>query len=101
MKKGTKKAVAAAVGAGVAAVAATAGVVAARRARTPKVYIVARDGEEWSIRAAGAAAAASVHATKRAALDAARALARDAAPSELIIHRVDGTVQSRHGYAAS
>jgi hypothetical protein len=100
MKKGTKQAVAAAVGAGVM-VAAAAGVMAARRSTASKVYMLTREGDEWSIREAGGATPVSAHATKKEAMEAARTLARESAPSELIVHRVDGTVQSRHGYAAS
>jgi hypothetical protein len=96
MKKRTKTAVA--VGVGVAA-AATAGIVIARRASGAAAYVVASADDGWSVRADGASSPISTHATKRDAVESARALARANAPSELVIHRTDGTVQARHSYA--
>jgi hypothetical protein len=42
----------------------------------------------------------SVHATKEEALDRARALAGEHRPSELVVHRKDGTVQDTVAYDA-
>lgn len=83
---------------GVAGVAAAAGVVAARRGSAPVTYHVRPGADGWTVAAAGATEAESTHATKQEAVRAARELAGRAAPSHLIIHRTDGTIQTRHAY---
>jgi hypothetical protein len=52
----------------------------------------------WAVRVAGASRATSVHATKEEAVERARALAADRAPSRLVVHRKDGTVQDEVSY---
>jgi hypothetical protein len=98
MKKSTKAAIGAAVG--VAAAAATAGVIVARRGGGTAAYVVQPTEGGWALRTDGAASPLSTHATKREAVDAARELARKHLPSQLVIHRTDGTIQARHSYGA-
>lgn len=60
---------------------------------------VVPDGEDgWMIRDGGSAAPVSSFGTKREALLAARTAAADAAPSQLVIHRADGSVSRKHRY---
>jgi hypothetical protein len=98
MKKSTRTAVGAAVGVGVAAAAVAAGVVVARRGKALAVYVVRQGEDGWALSSDGVASALSVHATKREAVSAARELARQQLPSQLVIHRADGTIQARHSY---
>lgn len=97
--------------AGVAA-AATAAVVVSRKPELKKklgdaasrmvsrmtVYHVKRSGDRWAVEIEGAARASSLHATKKEALAAARDFASNKRPSQLVIHRVDGTIQDTHSY---
>lgn len=60
---------------------------------------VESDGEDgWTIRDGNSPDPLSSFGTKREALAAAREAAADAAPSQLIIHRVDGSVARKHRY---
>ncbi len=68
---------------------------------TSRVYHVVPAGEGWAVEIEGASRPESRHGTKREAVDAARAAAHVAAPSGLVIHRADGTIQRRHAYDAS
>lgn len=61
-------------------------------------YHVTPNGEGWSVGAENGDQATSRHDTKRAALSAARDLANRRTPSRLVIHRMDGTIQSQHSY---
>lgn len=89
--------------AGVAA-ATVAGVVAVRKLRGDggakhlTVYHVLPLDDGWSIKMEGAEEASSHHDTKKAALDAARELVKSREPSQLVIHRQDGTIQDAHTY---
>ncbi len=97
MDRKKKAIVGAAIGAaGVAA--AAAGIVVARRAAPPMTYHVRPGTDGWTVAAAGATVAESTHATKQEAVKAGRSLAGRTAPSHLIIHRTDGTIQTRHAY---
>lgn len=49
----------------------------------------------WSVKRAGASRATSVHETQEEAIAAARKIASKHQPSELVIHRKDGTIASR------
>jgi hypothetical protein len=99
MKKTTRnRAIAGAAVAGVAAAAATAGILVRRRGGTPITYHVRPTEDGWTVGPEGADAPASTHSTKRAAVTEARRLAGEHAPSQLVIHRTDGTVQARHSY---
>lgn len=98
MDKRNKKVIGAAAGA--AAAATAVGIAAARmRNRKPTIYHV-RPGEEddWVVVSDGAKQPSSRHETKRVAVRAARDLAARKAPSRLVIHRRDGSVQKEHGY---
>ena len=64
------------------------------------VYSVVAREEGWAIEKQGAERAVSLHATKEEALDRARALAGEHRPSELVVHRKDGTVQDTVVYDA-
>lgn len=57
------------------------------------------DGEQWVVIAEGADHPIDRFGTKEEAVDAARDAAAEAAPSELIIHRLDGSVMRSHSYA--
>lgn len=99
MKKTTRnKAIAGAAVAGVAAAATAAGIMVSRRGGTPITYHVRPAEDGWTVSPEGASAPASTHSTKRAAVTEARRLAGEHAPSQLVIHRTDGTVQARHSY---
>jgi hypothetical protein len=52
----------------------------------------------WEIRRAGALYAAEVFPLKKEAVERAREMAREQAPCQLIIHRLDGSVEHRHDY---
>jgi len=69
------------------------------RAQVAVYSVVARE-EGWAIEKRGAERAVSVHATKEEALDRARALAGEHRPSELVVHRRDGSVQDTVVYEA-
>jgi poly(hydroxyalkanoate) granule-associated protein len=69
------------------------------RAQVAVYSVVARE-EGWAIEKKGAERAVSVHATKDEALERARALAAEHRPSELVVHRKDGTVQDTLVYDA-
>ncbi|MEM8963101.1 MAG: phasin family protein [Acidobacteriota bacterium] len=56
--------------------------------------------EGWKVILDGADEPLSVHATKDAATTAARAAAHERVPSLLVIHRLDGTIQTQSTYDA-
>jgi len=90
---------------GVALVGA-AGVTAAyrflRRADGVATLHVVPDGEDgWMVRDGNSSGPVNSFGTKREALRAARAAAADAAPSQLVIHRADGSVSREHRYEAT
>lgn len=67
------------------------------------VYHVKPDGSDagWRVAVEGQAQPGSHHETKRAAVERARELAHGHAPSRLVIHRTDGTIQRQHTYSDS
>jgi len=71
---------------------------AADRADAPVVYHVVPDGDDWKVELEGSERAVSRHDTKKEALEAARSLAKERAPSRMVIHRQDGTIQTSHSY---
>lgn len=94
--------------AGMAAVgvAGVAGIVAAIRhlrdgADGTTALHVRADGDQWIIAVEGADGALERFRTKEEAVSAAREAAAEAAPSELVIHRLDGSVMTSHSYQAS
>ncbi len=56
------------------------------------------DMESWKIEYEGADFPFSLHPTKEEALEAGRELARQQAPSLLVVHRMDGSVQNEYTY---
>ena len=64
------------------------------------VYRLVPRDEGWAVEKAGAQQASSVHGTKKEALHAGRQLARQHAPSRLVIHRADGSEQETVTYEA-
>ncbi len=67
-------------------------------AKTDTVYHVAPHDDGWAVTREGAEQASSVHGTKKEALAAGRDLARSQAPSELIVHKMDRSVQETFAY---
>jgi poly(hydroxyalkanoate) granule-associated protein len=63
-----------------------------------KVYHVATHDDGWKIEVEGAKRATSTHATKDEAVDAARTLAQNNEPSQVVVHRMDGTIQNNYSY---
>jgi hypothetical protein len=87
-----------AIGAAGVAAAAVAGIAVKRKLGGATVYTVRPTDDGWAVAADGSKRASSTHKTKREAVDAGRSLAKSKAPSQLIIHRVDGSVQDSHTY---
>jgi hypothetical protein len=99
MKKSTKnKAMAAGAAAVGLAAAAAAGIAVARRAGAEVTYHVRPREDGWAVVTEGSETPLATHATKREAVTAARQLAGRNAPSQLVIHRTDATIQARHRY---
>lgn len=97
MKNRKKKVIGAAAGA--AAAATAVGIAAATmKNRKPTTYHVRPDEDAWVVAMDGAKNASARHETKRLAVKEARELAGRKAPSRLIIHRRDGSVQKEHSY---
>ncbi len=63
-----------------------------------KVFHVAPHEEGWKVQVAGDETPASLHDTKDAALTAAREIAKKAEPSQVIVHKLDGTIQTQLSY---
>jgi poly(hydroxyalkanoate) granule-associated protein len=63
-----------------------------------KVLHLTWTDEQWKVEAEGALRATSVHNTKDEALAAARELAQNQAPSQIVVHRMDGSVQTQYTY---
>ena len=85
------------------AIVGAAGITAAyrffRRPDGDATLHVVPDGEDgWVVRDGGSSVTVGSFGTKREALLAARAAAADAAPSQLVIHRSDGSVSREHRY---
>jgi hypothetical protein len=95
MSRGQKIAAAAV---GVAAVTAAGVAVAVARRSKETVLHVEPKGERWQVQVEGNKKASGIYDTKKEALDAARTMAHKRTPSELVVHRADGTEQDRHKY---
>ena len=86
-----------------AAVAGVAGIIAAirllRREKDGRavLHVVAKQ-DHWEITADGSEEPVGSFSTKEEAVDAARTAATEAAPSSLVIHRLDGSVMRTHNY---
>ncbi len=90
-------------GVAVAGVAGVAGVTAAVRrlrkgANGRATLHVRTEGDQWVIAADGRDGPIDAFRTKEEAVHAARNAAAEAAPSELVIHRLDGSVMDSHCY---
>jgi hypothetical protein len=59
-------------------------------------YHVVTSGQYWAVKSAGVVI--SNHFTKTAAIDAGVVVARAHRPSQLIIHRADGTIEDERTY---
>jgi poly(hydroxyalkanoate) granule-associated protein len=64
----------------------------------PRVLHLVPGAEGWSLREEGSDRDLTTHGTKKAALKAAREVAQASAPSRLVVHRADGTVQDQVSY---
>lgn len=88
---------AAVVGTGLAA-GALMGFTALRKwASTPVVLHVVPDGDQWKVTQEDGQSVETFE-RKKEAVSAARDLAHRRIPSQLVIHRSDGTIQTRHTY---
>ena len=65
----------------------------------PTVTVLATE-EGWTVEIEGTSRPLSVHATKDEAVEAARAIATERAPSHLIVYKKDGTIQDTVSYHA-
>lgn len=65
------------------------------------VYHVAPHDGDWAVLREGGDTPEGVHETKQAALEAARAMAKEHAPSRLVIRKQDGSVQETREYDGS
>ena len=65
----------------------------------PILSVLPRE-DGWAVQVVGASRATSVHATKEEAVERARALAADRAPSRLVVYKKDGSVQDEVSYPA-
>lgn len=65
-----------------------------------KVYHVATHDEGWKVEAEGASRPTSVHETKSQAVTAAKELAQNQAPSQVIVHKKDGKFQNEVTFEA-
>ena len=91
-----------AVGVGVAAaLAGLVGAVKLVRGRTSGkaliLHLVHQD-DTWQLTLEGEAGSKATFETKDEGMTAAREFAASHAPSQLVIHRIDGTIQDRHRY---
>lgn len=69
-------------------------------AEVRNVYHVAAHEDGWKVEAEGAARATSLHGTKEEAVAAAKELAQGRAPSQVVIHKKDGSFQTELTYEA-
>lgn len=69
-------------------------------AKKRKTYhlVYTKESKQWKVEIEGASRASSVHENKKSALDAARELARNQQPSQLVVHNMDGTIQTEYTY---
>jgi poly(hydroxyalkanoate) granule-associated protein len=63
-----------------------------------KVYHVSTHEDGWKVEAEGASRATSVHPTKDEAVSAAKELAQHQAPSQVVVHKIDGAIQANFTY---
>jgi poly(hydroxyalkanoate) granule-associated protein len=70
----------------------------ARAAAAKKVFHISPHDEGWKLMLEGKKDPVSVHSTKDEAMTAAREAAKKAEPSQVVVHKMDGTIQSQFGY---
>lgn len=63
-----------------------------------KVFHVAPHEEGWKVQVEGDDTPESLHDTKDSALNAARETAKKVEPSQVIVHKLDGTIQTQFSY---
>jgi len=63
-----------------------------------RIYDVISSENGWQVKRRGAKRASSVHRTKDEAIAAAIEIARNQKPSQIVIHRRDGTIQEERTY---
>ena len=63
-----------------------------------KVYHVTPHDEGWKVVMEGAETPVSTHTTKDEAMTAAREVAKKTEPSQVVVHKMDGTIQTQFGY---
>ena len=63
-------------------------------------YHVVPHEEGWAVKKEGADRATSVHSNKEEALEQGREVARTKEPSQLVVHKKDGTIQDTFAYGA-
>ena len=68
---------------------------------TQTVYHVVPSGDEWAVKKQGAEQASRVAATQKEAIEHAETFARRQAPSRVIIHDEDGTIEAQHSFEAA
>lgn len=66
--------------------------------KTRLVYHVATHEDGWKVEREDTGEPVSTHATKEEAVDAARSLAQATEPSQVVVHRMDGTIQTNYTY---
>ena len=67
-------------------------------AETRTVYHVSTFEDGWKVQLEGADEPMATAATKDEALEAARGLAKDREPSQIVVHKMDGTIQHSYSY---
>lgn len=60
------------------------------------VYRVVPDGEDWKVTHAGQTL--STHTNKDDAIETARTVAKANQPSQVVVHKQDGTIQTEYTY---
>lgn len=66
-----------------------------------RVWRVSRHDGSWQVRRDGATRATRISSEKQAAVAAAKRVARSNAPSRVVIHRADGSVEDQTDYGAA
>jgi hypothetical protein len=66
--------------------------------RTVYHVVYDSDGKQWRVLRENASRASSVHATKKEAITAGRKLAKNHVPSQLVIHKRDGSIETEYTY---
>lgn len=70
----------------------------AQAQETSTIYHVTPHEEGWKVQAEGAERASRVTETKAEAVEIGRELAQNHQPSQLVVHRLDGTIQNHYTY---